>query len=744
MARLVKWQAERDLKKKIEAAKKQPIFKIGVPHHNFYSPKSKDPPAPHCHRNPHKNQPVSSPKLSRVTRQRILARKEAAQTASSAASSTSLDVSQPSTSTRPKQTPKRGRKSAKIPVETVASIAPENYSFKGPIGLVPMPMFGKITIPPLKDFRFDNRDDTMENKIDESSEATPENIIKHPRTPINKLTESIRASSPVPAQFSPFIVTSRGKSSARKEQKVKMGLNNSAAEDIPTKDTVMQSLNISIEDEEKTAQYYKFLLEKEEKKLIEFCDQWKLIQEDPHTSEDGKSLINQTIGQTDLLLRKKFKRFRSLVADCETGKGEMLVTSRDLGGFWETLSMDIRNCESRFEKITQSKANNWADSPEEKEMPVKRRKKRPLVKKNEPKIAAKSNFREFINAARREKNIKPTNIEENEQNQLDNIPSTSGSVKTPRSKIKSKIRGNADNSPLILMKISQAIKTPEVKLDSSIFYVNSAQTPGKGILKKSEFRTATPMKSAHKVNFDENLLKKLNESTGVEKKLDFSDDSIDEKEINFIMAHEPIIVQQPLATNDLEAKINFVVPTPKVKTPKKSTKKNIKVEAPVITLIQPTPRAQTPQKLDLQTPEKDINEGNSTRVLRSRSITMNSTPKKTRKSLKEELAMINKSLEGSKENNYPETKDTELLTGLNKRKSARRSVKLDIEEDCTGCAGNKIVLPGTPRRKRNGVSLLAEANEKVNGNIPKALANGDLICFDSPVAREYFSFLPYL
>lgn len=58
-----------------------------------------------------------------------------------------------------------------------------------------------------------------------------------------------------PVHFSPYIVQSRGKNSARKEMKKRRfsqpGLE---AEDIPTKDNIMQKLNISVEEEERTSQ----------------------------------------------------------------------------------------------------------------------------------------------------------------------------------------------------------------------------------------------------------------------------------------------------------------------------------------------------------------------------------------------------------------------------------------------------------------------------------------------------------
>ncbi|KMQ81802.1 disks large-associated protein 5, partial [Lasius niger] len=62
-------------------------------------------------------------------------------------------------------------------------------------------------------------------------------------------------------------------------------------------------------------------------------------------------------------------------------------------------------------------------------------------------------------------------------------------------------------SPYVAIKISQMCKTPDVQLDDTISYINSDQTPGKSILKKSEelVDKEIRVKSAHKVNFDDQV-----------------------------------------------------------------------------------------------------------------------------------------------------------------------------------------------------------------------------------------------
>ncbi|EZA47359.1 hypothetical protein X777_16253 [Ooceraea biroi] len=58
------------------------------------------------------------------------------------------------------------------------------------------------------------------------------------------------------------------------------------------------------------------------------------------------------------------------------------------------------------------------------------------------------------------------------------------------------------------MKISQMCKTPEIQLDT-ITYFNSGQMPGKSILKKSEdLSKEARIKSAHKVNFDDTIVRR--------------------------------------------------------------------------------------------------------------------------------------------------------------------------------------------------------------------------------------------
>jgi disks large-associated protein 5 len=106
------------------------------------------------------------------------------------------------------------------------------------------------------------------------------------------------------------------------------------------------------------------------------------VKEDDVTPEEIRDVIQAAVGQTRLLINKKFERFRSLVLDCETGKGEMLVTCKDLQGFWDMMYMEIKDCDNRFNKLKELKSKNWiVDESEEVKEAQKFKKKKPAAVK---------------------------------------------------------------------------------------------------------------------------------------------------------------------------------------------------------------------------------------------------------------------------------------------------------------------------------------------------------------------------
>ncbi|XP_017880981.1 disks large-associated protein 5-like [Ceratina calcarata] len=555
--KFLKWKQEKEKRKRLEQTKKKP-FVVGVVHHKIYSPVVKDSndskPKPCLHQMRHTHVPKPDPVPKRITK---ATEKRLQSKAAENKTNTKVPFKKPTAMNKDKKDKKLEQsfsvssvkvKTEEMPVRlfgrvTMESMTPvPSKSFKSPaveISKLNSSITNNVIQPDdasmigAKDYLNCTGDSSIEAvalHLSSDEKETPnrdsgednEKKTNNSITSNRSLSDSLRE----PVFYSPYIVSSRGKDNARKEQQLKRGfsLGRSPKDDIPTKETVMQNLNISIEDEERTAQYFQFLLNREIERLNDLCDKWAKIQNEPETTEDGRYEINQAIGQTNLLMNKKFERFRRLVADCETGKGEMLVTCKDLQGFWDMMYMEIENCDERFEKLEKLRALGW----EQIESPVRK----PVVKKRniaKKKVAPtrSSSLRSFL-ARKRNMAIETKNVEsmeaeskpENNANKSINDKFTRRSLSTNPSPMKSiskrssllrKVQLSENSkkmkSPLMLMKISQMCKTPVVMLDDTISYINSDQTPAKSILKQSKNSAETESrKLPNKVNFDDQVV----------------------------------------------------------------------------------------------------------------------------------------------------------------------------------------------------------------------------------------------
>lgn len=587
MKKLLRWKEQRNRKKKLEATMKKPAFKVGVVHHSLCSPIIKNDISIAIAKTPKKTEHSihTQKRITRATEKRLLA-KAAAAKQEKTKNSTLMSI--------------KHRTSIKTPTSNIKkqkSFAPVDYCFKPPSGLQKIPLFGLVPTkqtPQEKYISSQTSDDTIKNlkissprlssnrqnstqKLNESTirDSDGLNAIKKTRSSLKEprknetdiqdsSKEEISSSSnshmetppqkitPISSEkencsiedlivFSPYLVRSRGKKNSRKERQQRLGIGR-LSDEIPTKDTVMQNLNICVEEEERTAQYFKLILNKETNRLQELCKKWLDSGLEKDIPEDATYEIQQAVGQTNLLINKKFERFRKLVEDCETGKGEMLVTCRDLQGFWDMTYMEVEDCDTRFEKLEQRQKRGW----QEEEYVVTK----PAVKKRMPikkQIASSkpSSLRSLILAARKNKmeaktlskedsllqntyiNEKPNNknsstifLENNDTrhsarrsksfdlNESKSTPIRRESSKASFVQFSDKLKKM--KSPFAAMKISRMCKTPEIQLDDTILYVNSDQTPGKSILKKSEEleNKETRVKSAHKVNFDDQVVLK--------------------------------------------------------------------------------------------------------------------------------------------------------------------------------------------------------------------------------------------
>lgn len=75
-------------------------------------------------------------------------------------------------------------------------------------------------------------------------------------------------------------------------------------------------------------------------------------------------MINVTVGQTQLLINKKFQQFRGLIDRCESQEiqeGEGVVKVEDLQGFWDMVYMQVENLDIRFKDLNELKSKNWIE-----------------------------------------------------------------------------------------------------------------------------------------------------------------------------------------------------------------------------------------------------------------------------------------------------------------------------------------------------------------------------------------------
>lgn len=165
---------------------------------------------------------------------------------------------------------------------------------------------------------------------------------------------------------SPFVTTTRGKVSARKEREKRdsvYNLNQSASFD--------PVIDVETRQRRETAKYFRKQVDDETDRLMALSDQWQAYKEEysDRILTEYLDLIDVTTGQTRLLLAKKFRQFRGLIEQCESGEGEQKVLAADLEGFWSMVYMQVEQCNARFERLDALKAIEWKEECEIEQAP---------------------------------------------------------------------------------------------------------------------------------------------------------------------------------------------------------------------------------------------------------------------------------------------------------------------------------------------------------------------------------------
>ncbi|KAG5900321.1 hypothetical protein JTB14_026329 [Gonioctena quinquepunctata] len=119
------------------------------------------------------------------------------------------------------------------------------------------------------------------------------------------------------------------------------------------------------------AEYFRITLDKEIDRIESVCREWKGYKEN-ELPEEATNLIEVAVGQSKLLIAKKFKKFRDLIEEYRSCQyKDKHITCTDWHGFWDMVYMQVENLYGRFASQETLKANNWQEVLSEKKKPSK-------------------------------------------------------------------------------------------------------------------------------------------------------------------------------------------------------------------------------------------------------------------------------------------------------------------------------------------------------------------------------------
>ncbi|KAJ9595727.1 hypothetical protein L9F63_013090 [Diploptera punctata] len=163
--------------------------------------------------------------------------------------------------------------------------------------------------------------------------------------------------------------------------------------------------------------HFRSVLKSETERLESLCTSWEEISNTtPDLPQDANGTINAAIGQTKLLISKKFCKFRGLIDKCESGptsEGEPILTCTDLEGFWDLVYLEVEKVDGSFNKLKEMRANNWKEDILEN-IPSKINRATKRGKKVQ-KASSSNALRSFISAARKKKSDLSSNSENSEE-----------------------------------------------------------------------------------------------------------------------------------------------------------------------------------------------------------------------------------------------------------------------------------------------------------------------------------------
>ncbi|CAG2056999.1 unnamed protein product, partial [Timema podura] len=143
-----------------------------------------------------------------------------------------------------------------------------------------------------------------------------------------------------PAQGSPFVTTTRGRCGSASYTRARASsINKMLSLTVCMSEPFAPSKEMPSSSSELNVKHFRDTLVIERNTLIAKCEYWQAIQStDAEIPLKVHELVDSAVGQTRLLVTKKFVQFEGLMDMCETGQGRR-VTLEDLQGFWEMVYM---------------------------------------------------------------------------------------------------------------------------------------------------------------------------------------------------------------------------------------------------------------------------------------------------------------------------------------------------------------------------------------------------------------------
>ncbi|XP_047113142.1 disks large-associated protein 5-like [Schistocerca piceifrons] len=262
-------------------------------------------------------------------------------------------------------------------------LAPNNFKFKAPKGIAPLPMSShkqktdlKITLTPCS---------VNVEKIGEQKEtaSTPLSITK--RSGRKGSTKETSSSSSTKLCGNPLL------------SKRKLDYNTSD----PNKEPLVAEAVPS--DKKTDVSQYRKELNTVIEQLETLCSKWSFTQEQSASlPNEVNDMVDVATGQTKLLIKEKLAQYRGLIDECEKNSGPVRVTESDLQGFWEMVNLQVQNVISKFEELDVLKDNNWTEPKKQHSSPLKKKKGVTKISKTKQ-VASKSSVRDHIAALRRAK-----------------------------------------------------------------------------------------------------------------------------------------------------------------------------------------------------------------------------------------------------------------------------------------------------------------------------------------------------